>query len=763
VSRPLSRTFAPLAATLLRPTLVGATYLLVLALWAAQTPALDERVAGAQARQIDAVVPGPFAHEITRMGVALAAAAVVAGGFLGWAAGGLLFLRDRLGAPGTGAPRSLARRAALLLALVAALHAGIQLQAMALHPQLYASAWYAQGGWRRTVHVLATDVLGPNGVVILCLIGCALFVSGPFSRWPLWPDRASRALERVGTRILRLASDSWRHRHGVALCAAVGGAATLFGLAMVRAPSASARASHADDPARGDAPPYDARPNVLVIAADSLRADRLDPRTAPHLWSLAARGTRFDRAYVSLPRTFPSWVTLLTGRHPHHHGIRSMFPRWEERTRDFDALPERLARAGWATGVVSDYAGDIFSRIDLGFGAVDVPEFDFRQLVRQRALELETPLLPLLESRLGRAAFPVLREMNDDADPSVLAEDAIRSMRALKERGPFFLVVFFSTAHFPYAAPFPYYRRFADSSYRGRFKYFKPVGLGREAPTNGRDEQQVRAVYDGAVSAIDDAAQSILDALAKEGLAKKTIVVVTADHGETLFDHGHGQGHGDHLFGDEGTHVPLVIVDPRRATSHVNDTIVRDVDFAPTIYALTGVTPPANLDGRRLDPALDGEQIPAALAYAETGLWFTEEIAGLPGDLRLPYPGIAHLTEVDTQHGDEVVLEREVRALAITAKHRMVRDDRFKLIYIPTRKGVRWMLFDTRDDPGEEHDVAAAHPDVTARLQGELWSWMLRDRDMIERDGYLVPRDSSARAAHGADVGVVRLDPAGEH
>jgi arylsulfatase A-like enzyme len=757
VSRTLSRTVALLAAALVRAPIVGAAYLLAIALWAAQSPTVDERVGGAQARQIDAVVHGPFGREITRMGIAIAAAAVVAGALLGWTAAALIYLRDHLGAPRGGPPRSLARRSALLLALVAALQAGLELRAMAIYPQLYAGAWYAHGGWRRTVHVLATDVLGPSGAMNLVLLGCLAFIAGPWSRWSLWPAHASSATERAGARLLRLARDSWKHRGTIALCAAVGSAVAVCGLAFAHTPSARAGAMDAARPSAGD----DARPNVLVIAADSLRADRLDPRRAPHLWSLAGRGTRFDRAYVSLPRTFPSWVTLLTGRHPHHHGIRSMFPRWEERTRDFDTLPGRMARAGWATGVVSDYAGDIFSRIDLGFGTVDVPDFDFRQLVRQRALELETPLLPFVESRIGRTAFPVLRSMNDAADPSLLAEDAVRTLRALKGHGPFFLVVFFSTAHFPYAAPSPYYRRFADPSYRGRFKYFKPGGLGRETPPDAHDERQVRAVYDGAVSAIDDAAQSILDALASEGLDKKTIVVVTADHGETLFDHGHGQGHGDHLFGDEGTHVPLVIVDPRRATPHVNDTIVRDVDFAPTLYALTGVTPPVDLDGRSLAGALDGKKIPPALAYAETGLWFTEDIAGLPADLRLPYPGIANLTEVDTQHDDEVVLDREVRALTITAKHRMVRDDRFKLVYAPTRKGVRWMLFDTRDDPGEEHDVAAAHPDVTARLQGELWNWMRRDPDMTTRDGYLVPRDASARAVQGGDVGMVRLDPRG--
>jgi arylsulfatase A-like enzyme len=757
VSRTLSRTLAPLAAALLRAPVLGAAYLLAMAAWAAQSPTVDERVGGAQARQIDAVVHGPFGREITRMGVAIAAAAIVTGAVLGWAAAALVYLRDRLGAPRPGPPRSLARRSALLLALIAALHAGIEFRAMAVYPQLYASAWYAHGGWRRTVHVLATDVFGPSGILNAILLGCVAFVAGPLSQWGLWPERASAGTERTNARILLFARDAWNRRTTIALFAAFIAAAIVCGLALAHAPAARAGATHAASAISGP----DGRPNILVIAADSLRADRLDPRTAPHLWSLAERGTRFERAYVSLPRTFPSWVTLLTGRHPHHHGIRSMFPRWEERTRDFDALPERLGRAGWTTGVVSDYAGDIFSRIDLGFGMVDVPDFDFRQLVRQRALELETPLLPFAESRVGRTAFPVLRSMNDAADPSLLAEDAVRALRAVKGHGPFFLVVFFSTAHFPYSAPYPYYLRFADPAYRGRFKYFKPGGLGREAPLDARDERQVRAVYDGAVSAVDDAAQTILDELAGEGLASNTIVVVTADHGETLFDHGHGQGHGDHLFGDEGTHVPFVIVDPRKPKAHVDDAIVRDVDFAPTLYALTGVAPPADLDGRSLAGALDGQRLQPALAYAETGLWFTEDIAGLPTDLRLPYPGIASLTEVDTQHGDEVVLEREVRALTITAKHRMVRDDRYKLVYAPTRKGARWMLFDTRDDPGEEHDVAAAHPDVTARLQRELWNWMRSDPEMTARNGYLVPRDANPGAAQGPDVGMVRIDSRG--
>jgi arylsulfatase A-like enzyme len=713
------------------PPLVGGAYVLVLAAWAAQSPTVDARAGGAEARQIEAIVHGRFGAEITRVGIAIVATAVVVGALLGWAAWGLVALRDALSAPPPS--RSVLRETTLLLVLVAALHGAMELWGMAHDPPLYADAWYARGGLRRTVQVLATDVLGPAGVVGLAVLLAVAFVAGPPSRWREWPVRLAHLARRLAPAAVL--------------------AAGVLALVLLLPGVPAARADKAAD---------DAHPSVVVLAADSLRADRLDPRTAPHLSALADGGTRFDRAYVSLPRTFPSWVTLLTGRHPHHHGIRSMFPRWEERARDFDALPGRLARAGYATGVTSDYAGDVFSRIELGFGLVDVPEFDFRQLVRQRALERETPLMPVLHSRVGRAAFPVMREMNDAADPAMLARDAVRVMRRLEAHGPFFLVVFFSAAHFPYAAPAPYYRRFTDPRYRGRYKYDRPVGLGRDAPADALDEVQVRALYDGAVSAIDDAAQSILDAMARDGIAKKTVVVVTADHGETLYDHEHGVGHGDHLFGDEGTHVPLVVVDPREGTPHREAGVVRDVDLAPTLYALTGVAPPTDLDGESLVPALKGEPRSPRLAFAETGLWFTEAIPGLPPELRLPYPGIARLTEVDTQHADELVLQKAMRPLTLVAKHRMVQDERWKLVYVPTRNGVRWMLYDTQADPGETEDVAAAHADVVARLQGEQWKWMRLDPEMTERGGYLVPRSTRLHAGGTGDVGLVRLDTGNE-
>jgi arylsulfatase A-like enzyme len=755
VARPAARPAALARAVLTSPPLIGAAYVLGLAAWAGQRGASDDVDLGdvRRAEAMASFIEKRFAAEIGQMKVAIVATAIATGLVVGLVVSFLFWLRAREQVrAGRGAVEGRSGLASALRALGASLvgvvcvHGALVLWAMADSPQLYAAGWYARGGAARLVQVVATDVLGPRGVLGTAL-ACALIFVGPA---PLvsaarrlvaaWRTSAEPELKRLLARL-----------------GAGAGAVIAFGAASSIGSTGDASPSSPPPPAPSALPPSSVRrPNILLLAADSLRADRLDARVAPNLAALAERGTRFDRAYVSIPRTFPSWVTILTGRHAHHHGVRSMFPTWEDRAKDFDALPARLAQAGYQTGVVSDYAGDIFGRIELGFGTVETPSFDFRQLIRQRALERETPLLPVLHSRLGRLVFPVMRELNAAADPHLLAADVssrLHAMRAASGASPFFLTVFFSTAHFPYASPAPFYAKYTDPAYRGRFKYHKPVGLGEELAPDAADVRQVQALYDGAVSAIDDAVGQVLGTLRSEGLADDTIVVVTADHGETLYDHGHGQGHGDHLFGDEGTHVPLVIVDPRLGADggkRREARIARDVDLAPTLYALAGVLPPPSLDGRSLAPALRGAPIEPKPAFAETELWFTEEIAGLAEDLRIPYPGIMGLTEIDARHNAEIVMRREMVPITRMARHRMVREERLKLVYVPTRKGVRYMLFDTIEDPGETTDLAAARPADVKRLSAELWRWMLEDPQMEQRDGYLVPRAGSGASAKSA-------------
>jgi hypothetical protein len=107
---------------------------------------------------------------------------------------------------------------------------------------------------------------------------------------------------------------------------------------------------------------------------------------------------------------------------------------------------------------------------------------------------------------------------------------------------------------------------------------------------------------------------------------------------------------------------------------------------------------------------------------------------------RIPYPDLVHLTEIDRSHTDEIVIRHEWEDLTTAAKHRMVRDGDFKLVYMPTRLGPKFTLINTAMDRGEVLDVAPKFPAVVERLKSELMQWILADTSMDSRDGTLVPR-----------------------
>jgi arylsulfatase A-like enzyme len=150
------------------------------------------------------------------------------------------------------------------------------------------------------------------------------------------------------------------------------------------------------------------------------------------------------------------------------------------------------------------------------------------------------------------------------------------------------------------------------------------------------------------------------------------------------------------------------------------------------------------MDGRTLVPLLEGKSLPARPVFAETGIWFTRQIPDVPPSLRLPYPDITEVLEVDLDHDGELVARNSFEPWLVAAKHRMVRDERYKLVYAPTREGTKWMLFDTRQDPLEVSNVAGLHPEIAARLQGLLWSWMLEDQLSARRGEAVEPQPAPA-------------------
>ncbi len=574
------------------------------------------------------------------------------------------------------------RRAAIYLPLLAAFHSLVFVRAMIRWPQLFAEFWQQPGGWRATFMMRLTDAVPPvaPGVAIGLLLAAT----------------AVRGLFYLPAR-----------RRLAALGVAVAMAAVPF---VPRTPAAAA--NHG--------------PNLLILAADSLRADRLGAYgctrdTTPAIDRLAQRATVFERAYVPLPRTFQSWATLLTGKWPPTHGIRSMFPTFEQRARLGRTMMHDLADAGWRTAVVSDFAGDIFPRADFGFQETRAPGFTILTLAELRLLEIQEHLLPYLMNRAGRAVFPILAEFAHGADASLLGDEVLGELGRLAGRERFALAVFFSTTHFPYAAPAPYYRQYAGANYRGPYKYHKIRPLAGGETLSPADRRQVNDLFDGAVRAVDDQIGRILDWLDKTGLARNTVVVITADHGEHLYDRPDlGMDHGDHLRADYAVRVPLIVFDPRDPAARRVAARVREVDAAPTLLALLGRAPPAGIEGVDLAPWARGERADDLPLYFETGLWYADEGDEFYQQYRLHYPDVTQICDVDTALDFQVVEKSPWEEVTTGAKHRAWVEGGWKLLVMPTHDGLRRELYDLGADPAESVDVAAQRPEIADRLLARL-------------------------------------------
>jgi arylsulfatase A-like enzyme len=649
--------------------------------------------------------------------LAVHAAVGLIGGLLAW---GILAARDWV------ARRNRPRRAwrmARSLGLLLSLHAFFFFRAATETPQVFVDVLYMKGGWRRYLQVVLTDTLGLHVLDSLAAVACLLFVFGPLVRKrvrKLW--WASRKKWWEAAPEVRWRAIGW-----------AAGPFLLFALTVAMMAWLLA-------PAGGS--PRNEGPNIVILAADGVRADRLGPKGrsfTPNLNRLAEQSVVFTRAYTSLARTFPAWVNLLSGRYPHSHGVRHMFPRPSELASIGMVLPRHLARHGYETSVVSDYAGEVFGRVDLGYRRIDVPAFDFFEIVRQQSLRLHTHLLPYVTGSFGRKILPVVDGFPDNADPFLMARRVTRELRRLRHSKRFLLTAFFSTTHFPYAASYPYYKLRTDEGYRGPFKYGKTRIPGEKKPT-ARDIRQVRGLYDGTVAATDEAIGIVLDELERLGLGGKTIVVFTSDHGETLYEADLGMGHGDHLRGESALRIPLAIkarsVEPRRVGS-----IVRDVDVAPTLAAMVG-HPLKDSDGEDLTSVLRGEKDDAGLsAFSETGLWFTLAGEGWTVEDRLYYPEVlGGLMSIDPKGGYVITVKDRYRDLVIAAKHRCIYSSKWKLVYKPLRAGVELELYDVEADPLSQNDLSDERPDVVERLWPKLRDWMLEDRRAVMRGGYVVPR-----------------------
>ena len=480
-----------------------------------------------------------------------------------------------------------------------------------------------------------------------------------------------------------------------------------------------------------------APPNILMIGSDTLRADRLGAQgyhraLTSNIDQLAATGALFANCYVPCARTAPSLVSMLTGTWPHTHGIRDNFVADTDTRLKVDALPQLLKPLGYHTAALSDWCGGDLGKLSFGFDYADLPEdqWNLKYLIRQGPKDLRLFVSLFTHNRLGRLLLPEIYYLGGVPLTQPMGRRARRLVSRLAESAqPFFLNVFYSTTHPPFASEWPWYTRFAKPAYVGESKFAMarltdPFEIIRRqgAPREEFDLDQIIDLYDGCVAEFDDEVGKMLAHLETCGLADNTIVVVYSDHGMEFFEHD-TWGQGNSAVGDFSPRIPLVIRDPRLPARGKVDKVVRSIDLAPTLLDLVNAPPAVNMDGVSLAGCLTAEGgCPELDAFNETGIWIAD-IPGLP-DAHLRYPDLLELMEVPDRASGTLAIKPEYCDTILAAKDRMVRHGRWKLVYQPLETGYVLRLFDLETDLACQHDLSEQHPEVKAELWERLQAFV---------------------------------------
>lgn len=435
-----------------------------------------------------------------------------------------------------------------------------------------------------------------------------------------------------------------------------------------------------------------ARPNVLLVTLDTVRADRtgysgyvsrLGPRadglgTTPRLDRLAGRGVVFTNAIVPEVVTDPSHTSLLTAVPPWEHGvIRNAMPL----RRDVLTLAEVLSAAGYSTAafVSVEHLDGHISHLSRGFRLfVDRGWADrYRHHVGGRVLE-----------RHARMLFEHERNAEETASAASrwLADRCRRSGPGLRPGHPFFLWVHIFDPHMPYVNHetgrvfgFGERERFAASE-------GESTGEERSAGEEMSTGEAAQDAYDSEVRYADSGLGILLDTLDRSGFSSGTVVIVTSDHGEHMQEtHVPSENWFAHVDPyDEVCRVPLVMAGPGIAREARVERQVSSMDVAPTILELAGVS--TRIGGR-------------------------EGLAGLISEWSRGGAGAT------TRSGDEAI--RPAEPLVILGNphrgidHRAVRDGRWKVI---ERGGLPVEVYDLESDPDERMNIIHDVPDVLTRF-----------------------------------------------
>ncbi len=338
-------------------------------------------------------------------------------------------------------------------------------------------------------------------------------------------------------------------------------------------------------------------PNVVLISIDTLRADRLGlygyPRqTTPNLDAWAKRrATVFTRAVAPSPWTIPSHVSMFSGLDALRHGVNHPVP-----------VPGRL-----------DMMAELFR--DAGYGTLAITGGGFMRPRRGFAQGFD------------RYRYWPDPKSEDELEAGV--DRALEWVEAFSDR-PFLLFFHTFEVHYPYRRRQPFFTELAGEDVAltpevhlgfntvpvaaeqgfelSKEFFWKPSkDVPERSPVSEVELREIGDRYDSGIAYADSRLERLLTRLEARDLDRRTVVIVTSDHGEALGERGLA-GHA-YLY-DWNLLVPLLIATPdgERPEGGRIETQVRTVDLLPTVAELAGLEVPAGLDGASLVPLLEGRQ-----------------------------------------------------------------------------------------------------------------------------------------------------------
>lgn len=367
-------------------------------------------------------------------------------------------------------------------------------------------------------------------------------------------------------------------------------------------------------------------PNVLLITLDTLRQDWLhaygfEHENSPSLDALAARGVLFENAIAAASLTAPSHASIMTGRYARQHSVGTL--NGESRLEGLPTLAERFREAGYDTAA---FVSNVVLRRRIGL---------------DRGFDLYDDDLTVSEDN---------REAYFERPAESTVERALAWLEQRSQDRPFFLWLHLQDPHGPYTPPSEFEGRVGEVALR----------MKSDLPTLGRNVGQAGIPSYQALSGIQNPAVyagryaeeimyadlwmgQLVDVFEARSSRRGAVILVTADHGESMGEQGFFFQHGQSVR-PEMARVPLVVVAPGVEPGRT-PALASHVDIVPTLLELAGLSAMTGVSGMSLVPAFGENDHPEERfvfsdTEGEAGLYSKGRLTRMTGAALLHRPGL---------------------------------------------------------------------------------------------------------------------------